>query len=197
LSSRLIDSIRPGGTASTYTWGVQLDNGSLYAIDMLSGFWQLGLTAGKLSVRAGGNNVPERFSSDLSVANGFGYTGTWGSGRMTGVVGNAVKVWRLDTSGAPTLADSIVTTGIGTVSDIKVSPDGKLLMFTAERGTNAGFWFYSLQNPAHPTYVAKYLVGSGVHTGKFATIGGRVYAFGAQDPNPSTLLILDVTAIDQ
>ena len=29
-------------------------------------------------------------------------------------------------SGAPTLADSIITTGIGTVSDIKVSPDGKL-----------------------------------------------------------------------
>lgn len=201
LSSRLIDSIRPGGVGSTYTWGVQLDNGSLYAIDMLSGFWQLGLTGGKFSVLGGGDNVRERYSSDLSVVNGFGYSGTWGSGRTTGVAGNAVKVWRLDTSGAPTLADSIITTGIGTVSDIKVSPDGKVLMFTAERGPNAGFWFYSLADPARPGYVAKYLVPSnagGVHTGKFATIGGRLYAFGAQDPNPgSALLILDVTAIDQ
>jgi LVIVD repeat-containing protein len=197
LSSRLIDSIRPGGVGDTYTWGVQLENGSLYAVDMRSGFWQLGLAGGTLSVIAGGDNVPERYSSDLAVANGFAYTGTWGSGRTLGVVGNAVKIWRLDASGAPTLADSIITTGIGTVSDIKVSPDGKLLMFTAERGANAGFWFYSLQNPAKPTYVGKYLVGSGVHTGKFATIGGRLYAFGAQDPNPSTLLILDVTAIDQ
>jgi hypothetical protein len=197
LASRLIDSIRPGGVGNTYTWGVQLDNGSLYAIDMLSGFWQLGLASGKISVLGGGNNVPERYSSDLAVANGFAYTGTWGSGRTAGVVGNAVKIWRLDASGAPTLADSIITAGIGTVSDIKVSPDGKLLMFTAERGPNAGFWFYSLANPAKPTYVAKYLVSSGVHTGKFGTIGGRLYAFGAQDPNPSTLLILDVTAIDQ
>jgi len=38
-------------------------------------------------------------------------------------------------------------------------------------------------------------VASGVHTGKFATIWGRLYAFGAQDPYPSTLLILDVTDI--
>jgi hypothetical protein len=195
LSSRLIDSIRPGGIGNTYTWGVQLDNGSLYAVDMLSGFWQLRLSGGKFSALGGGNNVPERYGSDLAVANGFAYTGTWGS-RTTGVVGNAVKVWRLNGSGAPTLADSIVTTGIRTVSDIKVSEDGKLLMFTAETGPNAGFWFYSLQNPAKPTYVAKYLVSSGVHTGKFGIVNGRLYAFGAQDPNPSTLLILDVSALD-
>src|SRR6267154_5352280 len=160
LSARLIDSIRPGGAGNTYTWGVQLDNGSLYAIDMLSGFWQLRLSGGKLSVLAGGNNVPERYSSDLTVANGFAYTGTWGAGRTTGVVGNAVKVWKLDASGAPMLVDSIITPGILTVSDIKVSPDGKLLMFTAEYGPNAGFWFYSLAAPAKPTYVAQYLVPS-------------------------------------
>jgi hypothetical protein len=204
LASRLIDSIRPGGVGHTFTWGVQLNNGSLYAIDMLSGFWQLGLAGGRLSVLGGGDNVPERFSSDLAVANGFAYTGTWGSGRTLGVRGNAVKIWTLNGSGAPTLADSIITTGIGTVSDVKVSPDGKLLMFTTESGTNQGFWFYSLANPAKPTYDAKYLVpttSSGVHTGKFATIGGRLYAFGAEDPNrftnTSALLILDVTAIDQ
>jgi hypothetical protein len=205
LSTRLIDSIRPAGIGKTYTWGVQLDNGSLYAIDMLSGLWQLRLTGGKFSVLGGGNNVPDRYSSDLAVANGFAYTGTWGSGRTTGVVGNVVKVWKLDASGAPTLADSVVTTGIVTVSDIKVSLDGKLLMFTAEYGPNAGFWFYSLADPAKPALVAQYLIPSptgGVHTGKFATIGGRLYAFGAQDPSPPdfpmpALLILDVTDIDQ
>ena len=130
------------------------------------------------------------------------YTGSWGT---RGIVrGDAFKVWRRDASGAPTLADSIITAEIRTVSDIKVSPDGKLLMFTAEIGSNQGFWFYSLANPAKPAYVGKYLVPTtsrGVHTGKFATIGGRLYAFGAQDPtqNPpaSALLILDVTAIDQ
>ncbi len=197
LSSRLIGGIRPGGTGDTYMWGVQPYNGSLYAIDMLSGLWQLGFAAGTFSVQGGGNNVPERYSSDLAVANGFVYTGTWGSGRTTGVAGNAVKVWKLDLSGKPALQDSIVTAGIGTVSDIKVSPDGTLLMFGAEIGPSAGFWFYSLADPAKPTYIAKYLVPTGVHTAKFGSIGGRLYAFGAQDPSPPAFLILDVTDIDR
>ena len=197
LSSRLIGGIRPGDTGDTYMWGVQLYKGSLYAIDMLSGLWQLGFAAGTFSVQGGGNNVPERYSSDLVVANGFAYTGTWGSGRTTGVAGNVVKVWKLDPSGKPVLEDSIVTPGIGTVSDVKVSPDGRLLMFSAEYGPSAGFWFYSLADPAKPAYVAKYLVPTGVHTAKFAIIGGRLYAFGAQDPSPPALLILDVTDIDR
>jgi hypothetical protein len=43
LSSRLISRVAPGGTGNTFTWGVQLAGGSLYAIDMLSGLWQLKL----------------------------------------------------------------------------------------------------------------------------------------------------------
>jgi hypothetical protein len=41
LHDRLIAEIEPGGNADTYVWGVQLSGGSLYAIDMLSGLWQL------------------------------------------------------------------------------------------------------------------------------------------------------------
>ena len=41
LADRLIDRIEPGGDGNTYTWGVQLANGSLYASDMLSGLWQI------------------------------------------------------------------------------------------------------------------------------------------------------------
>jgi hypothetical protein len=41
LSGRLIARITPGGIGNTYVWGVQLAGGSLYAIDMLSGLWQL------------------------------------------------------------------------------------------------------------------------------------------------------------
>jgi len=70
ISSRMIDTIT-FGAGNTYTWGVQLYNGSLYAVDMLSGLWQLNTTGGSLSSAAGGNNVPERFGSDLWVANGY------------------------------------------------------------------------------------------------------------------------------
>jgi hypothetical protein len=41
LADRLIARVMPGGPGNTYVWGVQLAGGSLYAIDMLSGLWQL------------------------------------------------------------------------------------------------------------------------------------------------------------
>jgi hypothetical protein len=43
LVNRLIAQVQPGGMGNTYVWGVQVANGSLYAIDMLSGLWQLKL----------------------------------------------------------------------------------------------------------------------------------------------------------
>ena len=195
LASRALDTIAPGGPNNTFVWGVQLYNNSLYAIDMLSGFWQLGVgtTGGTLTNAAGGgNNVPERYGSDLWVAGGYAYTGTW---QFRAQPGNAVKIWQLGPTGSPALVDTIVTPGIGTVSDVEVSPDGKLLMFSAEGGPSSGFHFYDLTNPAAPAPLATYPVSTGVHTATFGTIGGRLYAFGAKNPSAPALLILDVTAL--
>jgi len=197
ISSRVIDTLTFGAN-NTYTWGVQLYNGSLYAIDMLSGFWQLRDSAAFLSVAAGGNNQTERYGSDLWVANGYGYTGTWGfAQRVSGVVGNALKIWQIGASGAPTLVDSIITPNVLTVSDVEVTDDNKLLMFSTEGGPNSGFWFYRLTDPAHPTFVGKYLVGNGIHTATFSRINGKLYAFGAKDPGGPAQFILDVTALDK
>lgn len=196
ITSRMIDTLS-FGAGETYTWGVQLYNGSLYASDMVSGLWQLHTANGVLSVAGGGHNVPERYGSDLWVANGYGYTGTWG---FRSAYGNAVKIWRLDAGGAPALADSIVTPDVGTVSDLEVSDDGKLLMFSTENGPNSGFWFYRLADPVHPTLAGAYLVGgvsNGIHTATFSRIDGRLYAFGAKDPSGAALLILDVSSLDQ
>jgi hypothetical protein len=199
ISSRMIDTLT-FGAGDTYTWGVQLYNGSLYAMDMVSGFWQLTTASGALSVAAGGNNVPERYGSDLWVANGYAYTGTWGGFPRNGVAGNALKIWQLGAAGAPTLVDSIVTTGITTVSDVEVSDDNKLLMFSTENGPNSGFWFYRLTDPAHPSLAGSYIVTSpsgGIHTATFARISGHLYAFGAKDPSGAALIILDVTSLDR
>jgi hypothetical protein len=125
------------------------------------------------------------------------YTGTWDHFQRTGLGGSLLKVWQLNGAGAPVAHDSILMTGVGAVSDVEVSPDGKLLMFSTESGPNSGFWFYSLSNPAQPTFVGKYLVSSGVHTATFATIGGKLYAFGAKNPSGPALIILDVSSLDQ
>jgi hypothetical protein len=43
LASREIARVKPGGSGNTYIWGVMLVGSSLYASDMLSGLWQLGV----------------------------------------------------------------------------------------------------------------------------------------------------------
>ncbi|MEP7326825.1 MAG: hypothetical protein ABI836_12810 [Gemmatimonadota bacterium] len=190
LASREIDRFVP--QAGSYVWGVQQDNGSIYLSDMVNGLWQLSFDGSTFALAGGGNNVPERFTSDLWIHNGYAYTGTWGN---RGVPGNALKVWQLDLNGAPSLVDSVITNAIVTVSDVEVTADGNMVMFGAEGGTSNGFYFYSLADPAHPVSIASYMVPTGIHTATFATIGGRLYAFGAKDPGSPALVVLDVTSL--
>jgi hypothetical protein len=160
---------------------------------MLSGFWRLRFNGGSFSVVGGGNNVPERFTSDLWVQNGYGYTGGWGN-RGT-QPGNAVKIWQV-AGGAPVLVDSVITSGITTVSDVQVSADGKLLVFSAENGPNAGLHVYSLAaSPSHPVFLASYPVAQGIHTATVETIAGQTYVFAARNPASPALLIFDVTSL--
>ncbi len=198
LASRLIDSLRIGGPGNTYTWSVQLYNGSLYAIDMLSGLWQLNTNNGKLSVAAGGNNESARYSSDFWVSGGYAYSGTWDWQRRTNQSGAMLKVWQLGAGTAgPAPVDSIITPSISAVSDVKVSSNGKVVMFSTEGGNNSGLYLYSLSNPAHPTFLAYYPVSAGLHTVSFGYINGNVYAFAARNPGSPALMIFDVTSLVQ
>lgn len=152
----------------------------------------------ELSVLSGGNNVPERFSSDLWVHGSYAYTGTWSE---RAEVGNVLKVWSLGAAGSPTLVGSVTVPGIGTVSDVQVTDDGQLLVLSGERGPGGGIFLYSLSNPAAPSFLGSALVGNaGVHTVTLSTINGRLYAFAARNPslpqvaaNDPALLIYDIT----
>jgi hypothetical protein len=146
-----------------------------------------------LTVVAGGNNVPERFSSDLWVHGDHAYTGTYGSVSRGGNLGDVVKIWRLGPGGAPELANSITMPDIGTVSDIEVSDDGQLLMFSAERLSAQGLFLYALADPEQPVLLDQEPVANGLHTATFGVIGGRRYVFTAKNPPSPALLIFDVT----
>ena len=147
----------------------------------------------QLAVVGGGNNVRERYSSDLWIHGSYAYTGTWGGLSRAGRLGNVLKIWSLDAAGAPTLVDSIKIADINTISDVEVSSDGRVLMFGAESGENSGLYLYSLADPAKPAPLDHDLVLSGIHTATFGEIGGRRYAFAARDPFDPALLIYDVT----
>lgn len=191
MSSRITKQVQPGGAGNTYIWGVMLSNGTLYATDMLSGFWAL--DPATLATKGGGNNVPERYGSDQWVFGQYAYSGGWGT--RGGVRGNAVKIWSLNASGAPTLADSIIVPNVTTISDVAVTPDGKMLVITAEGGSGNGLYVYNRTNPVRPALVGSYLVSQGLHTGEVAVINGRTYVFAARDPGQQQMDIFDITGL--
>lgn len=193
LASREIARVRMAPTS--YTWGVMLANGRLYASDMTTGFWQLNPTT--LQPVAGGNNVPERYGSDLWVRGNVAYTGTWGGSPRDGLRGNALKIWQLTSSGAPEIADSIVIEGINTISDVEVSDDGKLLVFSVEGPTDAGLYVYELDDPLRPVRVGYVNVVQGLHTVSLARIDTKLYGFAARNPNNPALLIYDLSQYDR
>ena len=202
LSGRLL-ATRSFGAGSTYTWGVMRTGQWLYAADMLSGLWQLDLAgaATPLRVAGGGDNVPERYTSDLWIAgNGYAYTGTWGAlprGGAGGLRGNMVKIWQVDSgSGALALVDSVAAPGATNVGDIEVSDDGRLLMFPTEAGSGpATTYWYRLADPRRPALRAQVTLASGVHTATFGRIRGRLYAFLTQNPPSPSIQVFDVTAL--
>jgi hypothetical protein len=129
---------------------------------------------------AGGNNVPQRYSSDLWVHGNYAYTGTWG---FRNELGNVLNVWSLDAAGAPTLANTVTVPDIGTLSDDQVTDDGSLLVLSGESGSDGGIYVYGLSDPAHPTFLGMASVGArGVHTVSLSTINGHLYAFAAMNP---------------
>lgn len=190
MSSRITTQVKPGGTGNTYIWGVMLANGTLYATDMLSGFWALDPVT--LATKGGGNNVPERYGSDQWVFGQYAYSGTWGN---RGAVGNTLKVWTLGANGAPTIADSLKIPSITTISDVAITPDGKMLVLTAEGGSGQGLYIYNRTNPLKPVLVGSYLTPQGEHTGEVAVINGRTYVFCARDPGSPQMDIFDITGL--
>ena len=137
---------------------------------------------------AGGRNDNQHYESDLWLARGYAYTGTWGFRTKTG---NVVNVWRLDGTGAPTLANQLTIAGVSTISDLQVSPDSTLLAVTGEYGSGSGLYLYGLTDPAHPSLLGRCLVNGatgGLHTGTLAEIGGQLYDFTARDPSAPSLL---------
>lgn len=146
-----------------------------------------------LSVAGGGNNVPDRYTSDLWVHGDHAYSGTWGGFERGGNAGNALKIWSLDATGEPSLVDSIIVPGTGTVSDVEVSSDGTVLMLSAERGVSEGLYLYDLSDPESPSFLDSVHVSAGLHTATFGEIDGRRYAFTAKNPPDPAWKIFDVT----
>ncbi len=153
---------------------------------------------GSIASIAGGNNVEQRYSSDLTVHGDYAYTGSWNwFPRTAGVdtLGASIAVFHLDGTGAPTRGDSVVIRGTITLSDLQVSDDGQWLVASTEGGNQEGLYVYRLTDPAHPAFVARYLVAAGLHTSTLAVLDGKLYAFTAKNPGAPALMVFDLSQL--
>lgn len=191
LSDRIIGQAHPGGIGEAYTWGVMLSGGTLYASDMYNGFFAIDPLTMNLKHTAA--NVINRFTSDLWIQGNVAYSGTWGS--RGGLRGNVINIWSLGAGGVPDFARALELVGVGTVSDVAVTPDGALLVATAESGEGNGLHLFSRSDPLNPVAVSHTPVAQGLHTGEIAVINGRTYVFAARNPSSPALMIFDITDV--
>src|SRR5690554_4094328 len=135
--------------------------------------------------------VPERYTAEVAVRDGWAYTTTWG--RRT-AVGNAVKIW--DVSGrTPALVDSLIIDGATTTGDVQISDDGALLVVATEY-VPGSIVVFDRSDPARPRRLSRFQAAStrnGVHTVKLGRVDGRLYAFLAVNPDPPQLVVVDLT----
>jgi hypothetical protein len=143
----------------------------------------------------GVGTVPERYTAEVAALGNVAYTTTWGF-RAAGAAGNAIKIWNVSGS-TPILADSIILTGVGTVSDIQISDDGALVVASLENSqtaSNNGLAIFDRANPTRPQLITRFSnanTTSGVHTVKLGRVNGRHYAF--LSINSGRLSIVDIT----
>ena len=136
--------------------------------------------------------VPERYTAEVAVRDGWAYTTTWGGASR--LPGNAVKIW--DVSGdVPVLVDSLIIDGALTTGDVQISDDGALLVVATEYRPGS-IVVFDRSDPARPRQLSRFQAPStqnGVHTVKLGRVAGRLYAFLSVNPSPPQLVVVDLT----
>ena len=134
--------------------------------------------------------VTERFTAEVAVSGTTAYTTSWS---FRDLPGNTVYIW--DVSGdQPVLVDTLVVPGANTLGDVQISPDGSLLVVPTE--FDGSLVIYDRTDPRAPTVITRYFspeIGNGVHTVKLGEVDGTLYAFLQIDPDPASLVILDLS----
>lgn len=135
--------------------------------------------------------IPGRYTSEVWVQNGWGYTGTWS--RRGANLGNVLYVWNVS-GNTPALRDSVVVADASTLGDVQVTDDGKHLVVSTEGGQGS-IVVYELTDPAKPRQVARHSSANtqaGVHTAEVARVNGKLYAF-LSVPGRAQVVVVDLS----
>lgn len=139
----------------------------------------------------GKGQITDRYSAEITSKNGFVYSTTWGS--RNGKSGNVVNVW--DMRGQePQLVNTLTIPGAGTLGDVSISEDGKTMMVSTNRGSIVN---YDLSDPANPVKLSELSTADmrpEVHTGKLATVNGKLYGFlSSIFSSPPKVVVVDLS----
>lgn len=192
LSNRLLQRVRPGGSAPSAAVGLSIANGVLYVSDMWNGLLPYDLASLEQVDRGPGSGALQQggWMTDVWFPDGVGYTGTGNS------CGGGVRVFDLRPQ-VTAVAGFSLPNAECTISALSGTPDRQFLAVAAEQGDASGFWLYRRNNPFLPNLHAWYAVPAGVRDVEISVIGGRTYLFAATAPPLPQLLIFDITDIVQ
>jgi hypothetical protein len=148
--------------------------------------------SGVFSVVGRGLQV-ERYTSDLWVANSFGYTGTWlGRDLADRAAGDRLLAWDLADPAAPRRTAEVIVDA-RTLNDVKIRADGALAVLTHEDSGDGlnGVTLLDLADPLVPTVITRFTeeLEPGVHNVWLE--GDFLYA--AVDGNGNGLRVLDIS----
>jgi hypothetical protein len=140
--------------------------------------------------------VGNRFTSDLWIRGGYGYTGTWGVRTTAGgsQQGNTLNVWDVTAPASPSLVNSIQIDA-RVVNDVKINTNGSLAVITHE-GSNDnqnGITLLDLTDPSAPEVITRFTstLQTGVHN---AWLDGHYVYLVVDGVSPSSgLRILDIS----
>jgi hypothetical protein len=146
----------------------------------------------------GHGTITSRYTAEVWSHGNYAYTTTWGTrfAGGTGVPGNALYIWSVAGS-TPTLVDSVLVSGVNTLGDVQVTPDGRYLVVPTERDPGS-IITYDLTDPTKPQQVSRFTspkITRGVHTSEIQEVNGRLYAFLSVNggEHPPRLMIVDLT----
>ena len=192
LSARKVAQATPSGAGGSAMWSAMLAGGTLFGSDMSHGLMLFDPVSLGIVVQTESVGTPAGGSiSGAWIPDSVAYTGAFNA------CGQGVRAWSVRNLSSGNLDIAPTSTALlssaCTISGITGSPDGRLLVVSAEQGDGAGLWILARADPYHPVVSTWYPAPSGIRAAEVATIGGRTYVFAIREAPSLDILVFDVT----
>jgi hypothetical protein len=195
VSVRKVAQTTPSGAGGSAMWSAMLAGSTLFGSDLNHGLVLFDPASLGIAVQTESIGTPVGGSmSGAWIPDSVAYTGTFNA------CGQGLRAWSVKNllSGnldVPPTSIALVSSAC-TISSVTGSPDGRLLVVSAEQGDGAGLWIFTRADPYHPVVASWYPAPLGIRAAEVASISGRTYVFAIREAPSLDILVFDVTTQD-